>query len=397
MKNKLIKSLLLLTSLFAFSSCDNNEGTTTNPTTEDIEYKTSLGKDALFDESTGYQNEDPCLLEINANTRYVYYTRNLNINSGSDECICFKKGLLVNGEWKYGESSIVLKTSNSGWDSKHIYAPSVIKGDFLYNNKMYRYLMAYAGTTENDRVSSQIGFALATRPDEEFIKVGTAPIVTYNKSDWTNSASTAEGVTNPSLVSKDGSNQIWLFYSFMSPITTSSSRVLEFDLSGDMKNLVSYSDIEGLYVNNKGVVEGSTVPTLLDADYAYEVYSNTLFSVADYHSGNVTVKPYKTSAVAAYKADLDDVIYSIPNPETEITGWEYLDNITTQDTKGDETGKIGYSRIYSACIVKDAYGHIELIDKLNIIITVSQTAQQNSTYVFDTQFLEISLEVGGNE
>lgn len=395
MKNKRFLLLpIIALSMATFVSCGNKNKSSSqsdNPV-ESFEQKHSLGLPAFFDESDGYQNEDPCIIQNNENEVFVYYTRNLTKNTSEDECICVKHGILKDNKWSFDETKIVLKTSDDEWDSSHIFAPSVIKGDFVFDGNMYRYLLAYGGTNQDDRASSQIGLAVSNFPDREFIRISEKPIVSYEPDDWGVGLSTAKGVSDPSLVSKNQSNQVWLFYSFYSPTVSASERMVELDISKDIKNLISYDALEGSVIANKGIVDYSTVPTLLAGDFAYDEFSNSLYVVNDFYPAATSSKPYAPQQVALYRANINDVLYTIPSPEVEIEGWTPLGRINKDSTIAD--GKTGYSRIYSASLFKNAYGHVEIEDQIDALITVSETTQENPQYKRGTQILNVSIKLG---
>lgn len=44
--------------------------------TEEFVSKPVTGIDAMFDESLGYYNEHPCVVQVSETERYVYYTKN---------------------------------------------------------------------------------------------------------------------------------------------------------------------------------------------------------------------------------------------------------------------------------------------------------------------------------
>lgn len=109
---------------------------------ETYEAKPLTGIGAIFDESLGYYNEHPSVIELDG-VRYVYYTRNAEKNTVSDT-IAVRKGTFADGGGRTAEPRTLLAPSQDGWDSAHVYAPTVIKGRFRYGGKDYSYLMAYA-------------------------------------------------------------------------------------------------------------------------------------------------------------------------------------------------------------------------------------------------------------
>lgn len=361
------KIIFLLIAILTFSSL------TACSKQEKINYKPITGIDAIFDDSIGTNNEDASIIQVDETTRYVYYTSNQEKFGDLANSIWVRKGVFNGEKYVYNKAKQVLATSESGWDSKYVYASTVIKGDFTYEGKMYRYLMAYAGSknkiSPND---SQIGFAVSDTADGKFIKVGNKPIVTYDVYDWDVSGmASVKGASDPSLISYDLQSKAYLFYSFYSPTVSVSERVIELDLTGDLKDLKQYNVLDGFLVNTSGLRDSSLAPTFLGADFAYDEANDLLYAVRDYYE-IATEKPMLPEAVQIVKGSFSRAVYEVPSFDNEVNIWTTVDDkINAIDTgiMGDETKYNGYDRIYSAGIVRDAYGRVFFEDKVEIIFT----------------------------
>jgi len=365
--------------------------------TEKIDYKPITGVDAIFDDSLGYNNEDPSIMQIDEYTRYVYYTRNKEKFGDFSNSIWVRKGVFDGEKYVYGKAKQVLTTSESGWDSRYTYAPTVIKGDFTYNGATYRYLMAYAGSKNKANLNnSQIGLAVGNSADGEFIKVGNAPIVEYDVYDWDVSGmASVKGASDPSLISYDLKSKVMLFYSFYSPTVSISERVLELDLSKDLNTLTSYNVLEGLLVNTSGIRDSSMAPTFLGADFAYDQANDTLYSVRDYYE-IATEAPFVAEAVQIVKGSFLRAVYEIPSFDNEVEIWTTInDKINAIDTGviGDENRFNGYDRIYSAGIVRDAFGRTFYEDKIEIIYTSVATADTTKDYAYSAMLHSFTQEL----
>ena len=122
--------LLVFISIFSISC----KGPGSNSGDTSFEQKPVTGIPAMFEDSLGFYNEHASVFEENGE-RYVYYTKNINKYNDSTECIFVRKGIQENGKWSFGNESVALNTSESGWDSTKVFQADVIKGSFLFNSE----------------------------------------------------------------------------------------------------------------------------------------------------------------------------------------------------------------------------------------------------------------------
>ena len=391
MKKKVsIFMTMIFGALFSLGGCAEKES---------FEAKPLTGIDAIFNDSLGYNAENPSVMQTDDYTRYVYYTSNAEKYGEVADTVCVRKGVLRDGTWKYSEKKTVLETSDNGWDSKHVYAPSVIKGDFTYKGRLYRYLLAYSGNKSSvSAINSQIGLAVSNEPDGGFIKIGERPIVSYDVFDWdVTGLSAVKGASEPSLISYNGSDKVWLFYSFYSPVVASTERVLELDLSKDLSELPQYDVLEGFMLNTGGISDSSEAPNLLGADFAYDEYSESLYAVRDCYEIAITA-PLTAEAVQVVKANVDDAVYEIPTHENELKVWREIgDRINNFNTAvhGDENRFGGYDRIYSAAIVRDSFGRMISDESVEIVFTSCAVPETTDKYEHSAQLHSFTLTAGG--
>ncbi len=367
---------------------------------ETYEAKPLTGIGAIFDESLGYYNEHPSVIELDG-VRYVYYTRTAEKNTVSDT-IAVRKGTFADGRWMYGEPRTLLAPSQDGWDSAHVYAPTVIKGRFRYGGKDYSYLMAYAGNSEEGRTDfSQIGLAVSEHPDGTFVRLD-APFITFDKYDYSIFGTTiVKGASEPSLVSFDCAGKAYLFYSCHTPSATpSTSRCWEVDFS-DLDTIGQRAADRGLLVNTTGISDQGSVPSPKSADWAYDPDADAFYTVRDYYPA-AAVAPTVSEGVQLLKADRFSALYLTDEVGRDVTVWQTvrqkIDTIDTADYEsGDESRFAGYERIYSACLVRTAYGRIRKTDgRVSVIFTSSASIQTRpDDYTFTPALHEVSVGDNG--
>ncbi len=342
------------------------------PSVEDT-VKPVTGIDPLFVEPAGFNNEYAAAFEEEG-TRYVYYTRNTESKGGGDEIVLRTS---VGGA-AYGEQSVVLAPSESGWDSKRVYSPSVIKGQFTYNETSYSYLMAYVGTDNpysRDNANAQIGLAVATAPTGPFVRVGTTAAVTYDATQFSaNGMVSSKGATEPSLVNFDKTNKVFLFFTLYAPNIANAARFLELDLSGDLKDFAPVPAVYGSAV----VTTGSELQrgnALLGADWVYtreegEEYG-ALYAIADLAAE--AIRPRLSAKEKVYYAAEYEALYEMETAEKQV--WEDYGTVDFRNTSviGDEARGEGYARLFGGCFVRDAYGWTISAETIDVIVTSSPT------------------------
>lgn len=372
---KIISILMLLLIIVVISGCkkkpDDNEKYIEKPYS---------GVDPLFFESLGYYNETPSVMQISDTEMYIYYTKNEVINTTDSDAIVVRYGELKNDKWEFNEPQTILQKSQTGWDSSHIYAPSVIKGDFKYNGKSYKYLMAYSGDNyQNERKESQIGLAVSNSPATEFIKIGK-PIVTYDSTYYgLNTTYISKGASEPSLVSFDKHAKVYLFYTMYTP-GNDDIRFLEFDLQDDLKDLAQKQGERGLYVHYNGLDDNLAIPGVYSGDWAWNDSDKSFYVVKEYYP-TASTAPYVAEGVQIICGGLD-VLYGIDttrDDEDTDPKWTILNSkINNFDTGIYDNNErmLGYLRVYSPAIIRDEYGWYRNNEKVEILYTSSQTITQ---------------------
>lgn len=362
---------------------------------ETFENKWIDGIDAVFDESLGYSDENPSVIQIGS-TRYLYYTKNQSKYS-SETSIAVRKGTFGGGKWTYGEPKTCLTVSENGWDSAHVFGADVVKGNFAFNGSTYSYLMAYSGNSgKNNKKNASIGFAVSDKPDGEWIRTGSNPVVKFDSAEFDRTGLLEyDGAIEPSLISFDENGKIWMFYSEYEAFK--SNYVLEMDVS----------DADNVKVFNKKVLEtsgikdlGITNPLLYGGDFVWDKESGEFIAVREC-TVTVTVEP-KVSDELQIARSSDKVLI---DHRQEWTGREeFVDEwwsaigskIDVDSTANYDLDKTGYSRLFSPCIVSDCYGRLLEYGKLDIMFTSKATsaderAETDETWKFTGMIHALSV------
>ena len=388
------KLLLLILSVLCLASCnliqekttiDNQQNTTTNIDT--IEDKPITGIDPLWNEPLGYYNISPSAMKVSDTEMYVYYTRNEEKYNDKTDTIAVRKGTLkADGTYEFSDFVTVLRPSGGKdkWDGIYVFAADVIKGRFSYNGETYGYLMAYCGSVVSGRMNAQIGFAVAKNPMDEFIRVGSNPIIAFNAFDYSPSGlQRFKGAQEPSLVSYDKKGKIQMLYSDYGKYNH--SYVVEMDCS-DLSNIKKggrmLPDTSGLY-------DGTTNTHLYSSDWCYD-RANDEYIVCRNFSSTTQGLPAVAEAVQIVYAK-SKVLTEVDNTREEIY-WNLINNKyykigaikTSDDYSTDEKKWEGYYRVYNGCMIADQYGWVENPTKAEILFTSS--ALDTSKYLSGDQY-----------
>lgn len=378
-----LMAAILLISSALFAGCKSAKKPNEGGGEEDAKILTGIG--AMFDEPVGWKNENASVVCFSDMERYVFYTRSTEAYSQKTS-IAVRKGTLQEGIWKWGDATTVLSPAE-GWESAHVYAPSVVKGNFIYQGKNYSWLMAYsANANEGDLLGSQIGFALAESIDGTYVRLG-APAVTYTPSEYSEEGFASMGVNEPSLVSFDENGKVWLFYTYNGNNTTVGSRFIEFDLSGDLSGFAARPGWTGNAITSQfeGVETTNISPRA--ADYAYDKENDIFVSIRNTSPYGTSEPSEATGLQIVYGAA--DLLYGVP-----AGGWTLARNVNALMTVDmtDPSRYDGYARIYSGGLVRDEYGRISG-ETVEFTFTSKPLAAENEKYDFSSAIHLLSTEV----
>ena len=388
--------ILLVLFLLTLTSCTLTNTTTKAPdktTTAQGGDKTELkekpitGIDPLWNEPLGYYNISPSAMKVSDTEMYVYYTRNEEIFNDKTDTIAVRKGTLKDdGTYEFSDYKTILKSTGNkdDWDGIYVFAPDVIKGKFTYNGESYNYLMAYCGSITSGRMNAQIGFAVAKNPMDEFIRVGSEPVITYSAYDYSPSGlQRFKGVQEPSLVSYDKKGKVQMLYSHYGKYNH--SYVVEMDCS-DLSNIKMGGR---MLPDTTGLQDGTTNTHLYSSDWCYDQV-NDEYIVCRNFSSPTQGQPAVAEAVQIVYAK-SNVLTSIDYTREKVF-WNLINEKfykigaikTSNDYSPDEMRWSGYYRVYNGCTIADQYGWVQNPEKVEILFTSS--ALSTSKYLTGEEY-----------
>ena len=262
---------------------------------------------------------------IKEGNRYnVFYCSNADAGEIKDS-IYYRQCVNTGNGFVYSESVQVL-SAGKGWDSMHVCDPSVTRGDFVYQNNSYKYLMAYLGCSSKDNQDNKIGFALSNNC-ENWVKVENLCIAEEFDAQ---SDAFQWGVGQPSVLMMDG--RLLLFYTSGSAnLTCEKIKVYE---SGNFDQLREEAT---LVINN---MQGDFIS---NADYAWN--GSQLLMVCDRHPFSDGTLKDVSDASDIYVTDLSSY------EDLFDCEWKYVEAIDSDVT--------GYDKNHNACLVKDWSGNYQ--------------------------------------
>lgn len=360
----------------------------------DVVLKKQLGEDdkdksvdfesLLFGESindTKKFNYCPAILtEVNESGQqvmHVWYCTNKQTGIIMDH-IGYRTGVLqANGKWLFSEEKIVLEPTAGTWDGRHTCDPSVIKGEFKYNDETYNYLMAYLGCTTEDYQKNETGLAVAKSIGGPWVKIDTLnPIVPwYDDGDEQTEQQKYEslqgtssiywGTGMPSLISVDGKGEVLLFYSS----TKRGIGVRILDLSNLNNPVESFI---GSVASNGVVNSVGQKCNLGIADFAYDKNAKRLYVTSvtnEKNPADVTKTLVNSHSMVCYVDGLNDMKAVCDMFKKGGYTWKTLGYVGPSNT--------GYARNHNPGLVKTDGGYIPDSGKIGVIVSTGNNDWAN--------------------
>lgn len=312
----------------------------------------------------GYYISNADVIEESDTVRYIVYTTN-EASAENYNLIAVRKGEKAEDGWVYGEEHVAIIGADGAWDT-FIGSASMVKGVFALDGTTYNYLIAYCATDDANDCGSQIGLAVAQDPLGDWVKVGTAPVITFDRAQYGQSS---VGCYAPSVVNYDKASGIRIFYTYADAYG-------HFAHMWDA-NLADLSKISGqtaMLPHGGNLHSGDAVLMFPNADFCYDAENDKFYTVKDYSPAASDEAPYYANQIELGRID-ESELYTIETGR----GWESIQVYDYIDLETD------YERLYSACIVSDAYGHM-LSGDIEVIYNVCMTESQNADYLY-TQVL----------
>jgi hypothetical protein len=176
----------------------------------------------------------------------------------------------------------MLTPDTSGWDSKHVCDPAVVKGSF--GNGLYQYAMFYTGT-DSDNVNNQVGVAFSNSYNGPWQKWSGNPLMkTTSSTSW--------GVGQPSATAISGGS-IMLFFTRGD---RSGTRVMR--MTVDFTNLNSPLKNSELVLTKIGLTSRDGSPEdFHNADFVYDSRKDRFIVVRERHPFDTNVPSWVASEV----------------------------------------------------------------------------------------------------
>ena len=312
----------------------------------------------------GYYISNADVIEESETVRYIVYTTNES-SAENYNLIAVRKGEKTEDGWVYGEEHVAITGTDGAWDT-FIGSASMVKGVFALDGTTYNYLIAYCATDDANDVGSQIGIAVAQDPLGEWVKVGNAPVITFDRAQYGQSS---VGCYAPSVVNYDKASGIRIFYTYADAYGH-----FAYMWDANLADLSNISGQQAMLPTGGNLHSGDAVLMFPNADFAYDAANSKFYTVKDYSPSATDELPYFANQIELGRID-ESELYTIEPGK----GWESIQVYDYIDLE------VGYERLYSACMVSDAYGHM-LPGDIEVIYNVCMTKSQNADYLY-TQIL----------
>ncbi len=309
----------------------------------------------LFEEPLAKSfNYCPSIMQLEDGTRYIYYCAVKDSGVVRDHVYCRKGTPDGKGGYNWGPKTLVLAPTPGAYDAMHCCDPSVIQGNFTFNGKTYKYLMAYTGNT--DSVNNKVGLAVSNELMSGWISTGS-PLVTYSgdSSHW--------GVGQPSLVSVDKNGTVMLFYGYGGAGGTYTCAE-----KWDLSNLNDPKKIKSMKATENGILgHDGAKDTLNNIDVAYDPVNKCYYAARDTHpypndGDPAFVTAYFSLSYIPEAGNVGDLFTSVKNMQGK--SWTNLLTLGPKDT--------GFPRNSNCGIVRDPYGWIPENGKVEVVYSISK-------------------------
>lgn len=298
--------------------------------TKEYSYQTETNKELFTEKSEGIYNYCPSVM-INNNEIHTYYCSNINSYEISDHIFYRKSYKSFDETYLYTEKIPVLTPSETGWDSVHVCDPSIISGNFQYQEENYKYLMSYLGCNTLNNQQNQIGIAVSKYPDKNWIKVQEInPIIKCNyNSNFKNQFQW--GVGQASIINLKN-NKILFFYT-EGTYNRTDTKVELWDLS----NLNNPQQIFKTNLSNNGMND-----FISNADFA--IKDSTLYMICDTHPFTGKLLNNISDVSTIYTTEISDFANS--NNYSSCT-WSKLNKISS------------FQKNHNAGFFRDEFGNLK--------------------------------------
>ncbi len=211
-----------------------------------------------------------------------------------------------------------------------------MRGEFRYDGQTYSYLMAYLGCTSSDNQENKVGLAVSKTPEGPFGKVGSAPLVDFQKDP--SSGIFQWGVGQPSLINLDRKSSVMLFYTRGDK--TATRTIVE---KWDFSDLSAPKRLSSGKLSEQGLKNLHGAGDFLNnADFVYDPAAKRFYASSDCHPNPTSAPDFISSHFRVCYFD-------------EPTNYQWFFWNTLSVTGPNETG---FPRNHNTGILRDEYGHL---------------------------------------
>lgn len=294
---------------------------------------------ALFTKPEGnFYNYAPCMVQIDENTKYVYYCANQSSGEIIDY-ICWRKATRQGNSWVWSNENVAFGPSTGTWDECHVCDPDIVKGAFKYNGHEYTWAMTYLGVAQWDCNANQIGIAFADSIEGPWVKFDQNPIIGYtNTTTW--------GTGQDSMVSLDMNGRFRIIYRDSDGVDDY-CRYKDFDFSG----AEAYTATEPTTVTRNGLTDG--ISHTCSSHVVYDPVKELYYMAAE-HVWDESKRCCRETLIA----NLDKT-----NFESGTGTWDIVYRFNQ--------GNTGYAGNHNASIARDAYGRLWDSNRLPVVMSSS--------------------------
>lgn len=356
----------LTSSTSSSSSSTSSSTSSTSSSSSSTSTSVDLTNYQLFEHNKGedktmeyFYNYCPTIFEEDG-VRHIYYCANKKHGNVTDY-VAYRKGVKdETGRFIYSDIQYVLEPTENSWDSRHVCDPSVVKGEFTYNQENYNYLMAYLGCVTSDNTSNEVGLAVSKSPEGPWIKVGDGPFCDYELND---NSGFQWGYGQPSLVSVDRKSEILLFYTVGDGKST--YEVVERWNLKNLNNPQMVSDGSKRVITRGLKNLNGLQDYISNADYAYDPTSGRIYMIKDDHPSPDGANVSSSATIYYLEEDFENPDFYPGYTLFNVVGdsWNEMDKIDVSIS--------GYNLNHNCGLATDPYGWTLSNTSIDCVYTVA--------------------------
>lgn len=266
----------------------------------------------------------------------------------------------INADGSQTAPKSVLQPGASGsWDDHHTCDPSVVEGNFVWNNTTYKYALFFLGN-KYGVYYNEIGVAFSNDLDaNSWIKYPMQIV----KKTWTSDGDQlfggggkSWGVGQPSIVNLDGKGKLLLTYTVGD---ISGTRIVWSE--ADFSSVENYSISTPQTIVQTGLlaIDNKSRDYTCDSEFAINMEADKIVMIRPVEPSPDDYPSYLNSSLEIDYMNLSDFI-------NQSSSWTPIYRITPDDT--------GYPRNHNATLLRDNFGYIKNWEKPTFYYTVSKAA-----------------------